>query len=82
MCLSGVAVLKEGDGKKSFVCGQCGRHYIHKDSLTKHLRYECSKEPQFACQFCPYRAKQKGTLKTHMVCKHTMLYKELQNTPL
>ncbi|KAG8259345.1 hypothetical protein J6590_014813 [Homalodisca vitripennis] len=35
-----------------------------------HQRYECNKEPQFGCNFCPYRAKQRAHLRTHCVMKH------------
>ncbi|KAG8259324.1 hypothetical protein J6590_014793 [Homalodisca vitripennis] len=51
------------------VC-QCGRSYKYKKGLSQHQRYECGKEPQFACPHCPYRAKQKVSLTTHLFCKH------------
>lgn len=56
---------------KQYQCLSCGRYYKLKKNLVQHQRYECGKEPQFACHLCSYRAKQKGTLKTHIVLKHT-----------
>ncbi|XP_046659221.1 gastrula zinc finger protein XlCGF26.1-like [Homalodisca vitripennis] len=53
-----------------YVCTQCGRNYKFRNILNRHLQYECGKEPQFACPHCPYKAKQKSTLKTHMTLKH------------
>lgn len=53
-----------------FTCHQCGKAYKHKTSLTKHLKYECGMQAQFYCPYCPYRAKQKGTLKSHISMKH------------
>lgn len=52
-------------------CDICGRTYKYKDTLSRHKRYECGKEPQFQCQYCPYKAKQKSTLTSHMLCKHS-----------
>ncbi|KAF6202957.1 hypothetical protein GE061_003365 [Apolygus lucorum] len=49
-----------------YPCDQCGRSYKHKSHLNSHIRYECGKEPQFACDFCPYKSKQKSHLKQHM----------------
>ncbi|KAG8259389.1 hypothetical protein J6590_014859 [Homalodisca vitripennis] len=52
------------------ICGGCGKKYSRKDNMTRHQRYECNMDPQFACPHCPYKAKQKGTLKSHMYSKH------------
>ncbi|XP_054287653.1 zinc finger protein OZF-like [Macrosteles quadrilineatus] len=54
-----------------FKCDVCGRRYSHKRSLNLHARLECGKTPQFACLLCPYRAKRKSTLQSHMVFKHS-----------
>ncbi|XP_046659240.1 zinc finger protein 425-like [Homalodisca vitripennis] len=53
------------------ICGGCGKKYSRKDNMTRHQRYECNMDPQFACPHCPYKAKQKGTLKSHMYRRHT-----------
>ncbi|KAG8259378.1 hypothetical protein J6590_014848 [Homalodisca vitripennis] len=55
---------------KAFICSFCNQQYRYKKNLLKHQRYECGKEPQFACPLCSYRAKQKGNLKTHLFIKH------------
>ncbi|KAG8259285.1 hypothetical protein J6590_014754 [Homalodisca vitripennis] len=57
-------------GDKEFVCASCGRAYKHNRNLQAHVRYECGKDPQFPCPLCPYRAKLRGTLRTHMALKH------------
>lgn len=56
-----------------FPC-ECGRVYKLKTSLNSHRRYECGKPPQFPCPHCPYRAKLKGTLKSHVLLKHGNVY--------
>ncbi|XP_017799482.1 PREDICTED: zinc finger protein 260-like [Habropoda laboriosa] len=46
-------------GKKppgQFGCSRCGRSYMRKDSLQRHVQWECGKEPQFQCPFCPQRS--------------------------
>lgn len=53
-----------------FSCDRCGRFYKYKQGLVQHLRYECGIEPKFPCTLCPYKAKQRSTLKTHIVLKH------------
>lgn len=52
-----------------FYCS-CGKTYKYKQSLVLHIRYECGKEPQFQCPHCPYKAKQKGSVKSHIALKH------------
>ncbi|XP_054287648.1 oocyte zinc finger protein XlCOF6-like [Macrosteles quadrilineatus] len=59
------------DGEESFPCDSCGRVYKYKRSLMQHLRYECGKPPMFSCPHCPYKAKKKNTLNTHVAIKHS-----------
>ncbi|KAK0163073.1 hypothetical protein PV327_006784 [Microctonus hyperodae] len=33
-----------------YPCPQCGRTYVHRYTLNRHLNYECGKYPQFICQ--------------------------------
>jgi len=40
-----------------FRCCNCGKVYRWKNTLYRHLRLECGKEPQFHCPYCPYRSK-------------------------
>nr|XP_022903227.1 longitudinals lacking protein, isoforms A/B/D/L isoform X21 [Onthophagus taurus] len=55
-----------------FQCDSCPRKYKYMSSLKSHKKYECGKEPQFACEVegCGYKAKVKGNLKMHYICKH------------
>lgn len=62
--------MRGKDGVTWYVCLTCSRKYKHKQNLVQHQRRECGVEPQFACPHCPYRAKQKSTLKTHIALKH------------
>jgi uncharacterized C2H2 Zn-finger protein len=58
------------EGGIVFQCTQCGKVYMSKGSLTRHLKFECGKEPQFQCPHCPLRTKRKSSLMTHIYCKH------------
>lgn len=49
---------------------KCGRSYKRKSSLYNHRRWECDKEPQFKCTFCPYKGKQKIHFLMHVMAKH------------
>lgn len=59
--------------ENNFSCEQCQRSYKKKITLVRHQRYECGKEPQFPCFVCPYRAKHKGHLNSHLKFKHGIL---------
>jgi hypothetical protein len=64
------ADTKSQKSEKGFVCNGCGRSYKHNRNLQAHVKYECGKEPQFPCPWCPYKAKLRGTLRTHVALKH------------
>lgn len=53
-----------------YPCPDCGRLYKLKSSLRNHQKWECGKEPQFQCQFCPYKAKQKMHIGRHLERMH------------
>ncbi|KAF2884451.1 hypothetical protein ILUMI_21717 [Ignelater luminosus] len=53
-----------------FGCSQCGRSYTRKDSLQRHLTYECGIEPQFQCPFCPQKSKRKSHRLGHIKSQH------------
>lgn len=55
---------------RSYTCIQCGHTYKYKRSLSRHLRFECGKEPEFKCPFCPSKTKLKENLKRHIKYKH------------
>nr|CAI5843246.1 unnamed protein product [Callosobruchus analis] len=65
------AVPLEGTEKIGYVCQTCGKKYKQPSSLRRHLQYECQKEPSFRCFFCPYRAKQKAAMTSHLKFRHT-----------
>ena len=54
-----------------FPCERCGRSYVRKDSLQRHLKYECGKEPTFQCPFCPQRCKRKAHQTRHIRRQHS-----------
>ncbi|KAG8259272.1 hypothetical protein J6590_014741 [Homalodisca vitripennis] len=54
---------------RPYVC-DCGRSYKYKQHLQYHQNHECGKEPAFACEFCPYKAKRRFTVVKHMEMKH------------
>lgn len=53
-----------------YPCPDCGRFYKLKSSLRNHQKWECGKEPQFQCPFCPYKAKQKMHIGRHLERMH------------
>lgn len=56
-----------------FSCQHCGKLYKWKSTMRRHERVECGgKEPTFQCEFCPYKAKQKGNLRVHARKHHQL----------
>lgn len=68
--------------RKEYKCMQCSRVYKQQQSLYRHVKYECGKEPGFYCpqSFCNYRAKQRETMKTHVRLRHPELFIFFQKT--
>lgn len=58
-----------------FSCDECRQFYQHNNSLGRHKKYECGKLPQFHCQFCPAKYKQKFDLHKHNMLKHNESFK-------
>ena len=54
----------------SFPCLQCGKMYMWKTNLQRHLRLECGKEPQCKCPYCPHKTNRKDVLLTHVKLVH------------
>lgn len=51
-------------------CYHCGKTYRFRATLNRHLRYECGKEPMFACPMCPKRCSRKSNLHQHIRIRH------------
>lgn len=51
-----------------FQCLSCNKSYRHQRSLIGHQRFECGKEPSFACpvESCSYKGRRKSHLKGHI----------------
>lgn len=63
-----------------FPCDRCGRSYVRKDSLQRHLKYECGKEPTFQCPFCPQRCKRKAHQIRHIRRQHSDMINVIEPT--
>lgn len=53
--------------KPRHVCATCGKSYKYYEGLYDHQRFQCGKEPTFACPYCPKKCHMKGNLLTHVV---------------
>lgn len=57
-----------------FICKQCNKKYKHRTSVWRHIKWECNKKPQFACNICGKRVTQKTSLKAHVENVHGLVY--------
>ncbi|KAK0163071.1 hypothetical protein PV327_006782 [Microctonus hyperodae] len=59
---------------RPFPCHTCGKSYTRKDTLRRHLRYECGKNPQYICYVCKKGFKQKSNFQRHNTNVHDCIY--------
>ena len=52
------------------VCPRCGKIYKYNFTLIRHVTYECGKLPRFVCNYCPYRAKRRSHMTSHIRMRH------------
>ncbi|XP_053594309.1 protein tramtrack, beta isoform isoform X17 [Microplitis demolitor] len=67
-----VRVSNSGRGTGNYVCPNenCNRRYMHQYNLTRHLEYECNKEPRYKCFYCDFKNSFKDRLEKHSMFKH------------
>lgn len=53
-----------------FICTKCTKSYRLRHSLTRHMKFECGKEPMYPCHKCPRRFKHKYDLNVHLRGRH------------
>lgn len=61
--------LVETPSGRKFQC-LCGNLYKCVDTVKRHIRYECGKEPQFVCIYCNKKSKRKSNLYQHIRLMH------------
>jgi hypothetical protein len=70
------------DTTSSFHCIRCGKQYLRKRTLLRHMRYDCGTEPRFICTMCGLRARRRYTLTSHLVAVHGVHRQEAEyNVP-
>jgi DNA-directed RNA polymerase subunit RPC12/RpoP len=62
--------IRSSSNPGSYPCTQCGKMYMWKTNLQRHLRLECGKEPQCKCPYCPHKTNRKDVLLTHVKLIH------------
>ena len=69
-----IKLSRINDGiNKPFIC-RCGKSYIKKGSLNRHLKEECGKDPKHTCYICKKRFHQKANFVRHNLTVHGRLY--------
>ncbi|KAL2714704.1 hypothetical protein V1478_015889 [Vespula squamosa] len=51
-------------------CSTCGKEYRWMQSLIRHEREECGKDPQHICPVCGTKIRHKWMLKKHLINVH------------
>lgn len=63
---------------RMFPCQTCGRSYKWRQSLDRHIKHECGKDPNFFCPHCSFQAKHKTSLQRHFMTIHMPLIRVQQ----
>ena len=59
------------NSNERFPCGVCGKSYLRKRHLQRHMRDECiGIPPRFSCDLCPSRFRRKYHMVRHLTSKH------------
>lgn len=67
------AKTQNNDNAGSHICPRCGKRYSLKGNLTRHLRFECGKQPQFQCHVCLRTFTRNDTLTAHLKMLHRIV---------
>ncbi|KAK7573698.1 hypothetical protein V9T40_010889 [Parthenolecanium corni] len=51
----------------------CGRTYHLKNSLYKHLKFDCGVEKQFECHVCRKQFSRKTSMRNHLFLVHKII---------
>ncbi|KAJ4427514.1 hypothetical protein ANN_25162 [Periplaneta americana] len=66
-----LSMPNEGDeNSRNFRCSRCGKQYLRKRTLRRHMRYDCGTEPRFSCPLCGLRVRRRYALTSHLVAVH------------
>lgn len=68
--------LRSSYNEGFFTCpNKCGRVYHLKNSLYKHLKFDCGVEKQFECQVCHKAFSRKTSMRNHLFLVHKIVGK-------
>lgn len=63
--------MSSSDQSERFPCSICGKSYLRKRHLQRHMRDECiGIPPRFHCELCPSKFRRKYHLVRHLSSKH------------
>lgn len=65
-------------GENLYSCPVCAMTFFDKRNFRHHYMVHSGEKPH-GCPYCPYRARQKGTLKNHIISNHSS-HTEMQYT--
>ncbi|XP_049780161.1 zinc finger protein 846-like isoform X1 [Schistocerca serialis cubense] len=63
---------------EDFQCLRCGKTYMHKGTLSRHVQYECGTVPRFTCRICGARNRRRYGLTNHLIMVHGVQKKQAE----
>ncbi|XP_018023157.1 longitudinals lacking protein, isoforms F/I/K/T isoform X29 [Hyalella azteca] len=61
--------LRPNNPSRRYACPVCGREFADKKDFRRHYMIHTGEKPH-SCPYCPYSARQKSSLKSHLAAKH------------
>jgi hypothetical protein len=61
-------------GRNTYQCSTCPKYYLNRNSLMRHVRYQCNVTPKFECHICTSKFPHNFSLKKHYKSVHNMDY--------
>jgi len=62
----GIPENQNWDQSTGHRCPRCGKRYRWKGNLTRHVNFECGKQPRFKCSYCGIGVTQKTSMQRHL----------------
>ncbi|CRK89085.1 CLUMA_CG002584, isoform A [Clunio marinus] len=73
-CVPEIFTKIKADDSERFPCPTCGKSYLRRRHLQRHMRDECiGIPPRFHCEMCPSKFRRKYHLVRHLSSKHGII---------
>lgn len=66
-----IQVKKSQQSSKKFACTKCSSTFGKKQTLQRHVKFECNMDPKYKCPYCNRLFKKSSNAYTHVRRQHS-----------